>query len=147
MVNHGVEPGDRASFLTSLPYQLALAACDAEAAFDVSRTSLSPTVAALMQRIDVRADPALLAAYPARWPARIVVTTREGTRAHTVEAVPGDPERPLAEAQLREKFSRLTAWCGEDMLFERARAVFDSAPGQLMASLDRLAERAKATAT
>lgn len=144
MVNHGVEPGDRASFLTSLPYQLALAARDADAAFDVTQTSLAPAVTELMQRIEVDADPALLADYPARWPARVVVTTPKGVKAHTVVAVPGDPERPLTEMQLRAKFLRLTAWCRGDALFERARAIFDSGPALLMASLDQLAERAKA---
>ena len=142
MVNHGVQPGDRASFLTSLPYQMALAARDPDAAFDIAQGALRPAVSELMQRIKVSADPSLLADYPSRWPARVVVSTPQGERSCTITAVPGDPDRPLTEAQGRDKFLRLVSSCGGDMaLFERACAVFDDGPLQLLHAIDEIAKQ------
>ncbi len=66
MVDHGVTNGDRLSHLTSLPYQVALAALAPEARFDVQQTpaSIAPEVRALMEKVKVEADEALLEHYP-----------------------------------------------------------------------------------
>jgi hypothetical protein len=55
MIDHGVEPGDRASHLTSVQYHLALAACDPEALLDVghSPAALSADVQDFMGRTSV----------------------------------------------------------------------------------------------
>lgn len=145
MVNHGVQVGDRASFLTSLPYQMALAAFDPDTAVDISQGALRPAVSALMQRIKVSGDPALLDGYPSRWPARVVLSAPQGERAHAVAIIPGDPERPLTETQLRAKFLHLTsASGGTDSLFDCARAIFDDGPAQLMAGIEEMAMAVKA---
>lgn len=108
MTDHGVVSGDRASHLTSLPYHLAIAACDADAEFDISQSppSLPAPVRDFMAKVTVVADPALLAHYPAAWPARLVVRTAAGARERLVLHVPGDPARPLSEAELAGKFRR-----------------------------------------
>ena len=111
MIDHGVVPGDRASFLTSLPYQMAAAALAPAALDDLSQTraaAMEP-VTALMQRIKVVADDALLAGYPASWTARVTVTASAGEHERAVSHVPGDPARPFDEAAVKSKFARFAA--------------------------------------
>jgi 2-methylcitrate dehydratase PrpD len=109
MVDHGVATGDRASFLTSLPYRLALAALAPHEAFDVAQApaDVPDRIRAFMDHVAVVADETLLAEFPARWPARIELTTSSGGAGRTVTDVPGDPARPFDRHAVREKFSRL----------------------------------------
>ena len=128
MIDHGVTAADRASHLTSVTYQMALAALAPEAAYALSPAAaapLSPQLAAFMARIQVRADDALLrAGYPARWAAHVTVTARTGRRQHAVADVPGDPSRPFGEAEVRDKFVRVLAPL---MDAARAEAMFATA--------------------
>jgi 2-methylcitrate dehydratase PrpD len=109
MIDHGVAAGDRASYLTSLPYQMARAVEAPDTALDPSEPPTAPAagIAALMAKVTVAADESLLAGYPKAWPARVSVTTPSGRVERTVAHVPGDPERPLDDAALRAKFQRL----------------------------------------
>jgi len=106
MINHGITPGDRASFLTSLLYQLALSALQPAwlASLDLAAEAPLSLLQAFMARVKVVADEALLADYPARWPARIVVETVSGRRELHVDYIPGDPERPFTQADVETKF-------------------------------------------
>jgi 2-methylcitrate dehydratase PrpD len=109
MINHGVKAEDRASFMTSLPYQMAVALLDPDAQFALSPPSAMPppAVQSLMSRITVVADNALLPHYPAEWQARVSVATSRGRWEKLVHHVPGDPARPMDPANLKEKFDRL----------------------------------------
>ncbi len=111
MIAHGVRAGDRAAHLTSLPYQMAVAALAPDRQLDLfpGDRPVAPAVAAFMDRIAVVPDDTLMADYPSRWPARVTVKTGQGERGLTVTEVPGDPGRPLTEAALKEKFHRLVA--------------------------------------
>jgi 2-methylcitrate dehydratase PrpD len=102
--------GDRASFLTSLPYRLALAALAPHAASDVGQapTRVPDDVRAFMDRVAVGPDEALLSSFPSQWPARIEVLTSSGGYERTVTDVPGDPARPFDANAVREKFRRLS---------------------------------------
>jgi 2-methylcitrate dehydratase PrpD len=113
MIEHGVKPGDRGSYMKSLPYQMAIAALQPESRFDVSpaKTPSDPLMD-FMKRITVVGDQALMARYPREWPARIIVETRDGPREHAVTAVPGEPGRPLTIPELASKFDRLAAAAG-----------------------------------
>jgi 2-methylcitrate dehydratase PrpD len=54
-------------------------------------------------------DPALDALFPARWPARVQLTLRDGrTLEAYVEYPKGDPENPLSDEELETKFHALT---------------------------------------
>lgn len=112
MINHGVTPGDRASHLTSLPYRLALAACDPDGLYDIacSPVSVSERVRAFMQKISMTADETLLTHYPKAWPARLVVHTSDGTHERLVMHIPGDPQRPFDAARVMEKFHRIAGF-------------------------------------
>ena len=111
MIDHGVIAGDRASHLTSVQYQMALAACQPDNVYGLAQSprDLSPVLRSFMARITIDGDDKLLAAYPDAWPARIAVTTPAGPRHADVMHVPGDPERPFDWAQLTEKFRRVVS--------------------------------------
>lgn len=68
-----------------------------------------PSIRALMDRIVVEPDPEFDADFPGRRRARVIVTTRDGSR-HTVvrNTRRGDPDDPLTDAELRAKFEDLT---------------------------------------
>jgi len=63
----------------------------------------------LMDKIILNADPELDRTYPAKWPARVEITLNDG-RALTgsVDYPKGDPEHPLSQRELRQKFENLT---------------------------------------
>jgi 2-methylcitrate dehydratase PrpD len=109
MIDHGTRIGDRASFLTSLPYRLALAALAPHTIWDVGQApaEVPDRIRAFMDRVAVVPDEALLSNFPSRWPARIEVMTSSGRHERTVTDVPGDPARPFDANAVREKFHRL----------------------------------------
>jgi 2-methylcitrate dehydratase PrpD len=112
MLDHGVKTGDRASFLTSLPYQMALAAVAPDDAFDVAQSpaEVPEPIAALMAKVTVTQNERLLARYPKVWPAHIRVATVAGeVHEKEVEYVPGDVRRPFGVEEVRQKFRRFAA--------------------------------------
>ena len=142
MVDHGVVPRDRTSCLTSVAYQMALAAIDPDATLDTTQTpeKLPEAITGLMAKISVNADEDLARHYPHSWPARVVVTTPSGKRERLVLHVPGDPERPLDELQVAAKFWRLTTRVlGEraaENLLRRCLAALDEGPRGLLEAID-----------
>jgi len=104
MVAHGVTAGERVSHLTSIPYQLALAALAPESRFDVRQNpaEISRELRGFMQKVKVEADESLLDHYPEAWPARIAIGAQERLATH----VPGDPQRPWTERDVLAKFER-----------------------------------------
>lgn len=69
-----------------------------------------PTIAAFLPRVAVRVDPALTAAYPAAWPARLVVTLEDGRVLRGGGDIPrGNAENPAPLAELRAKARGLIA--------------------------------------
>ena len=112
MLDHGVKAGDRASHLTSLPYQLALAALMPEAMFDVGQSpaAIPEPVAALMAKVMVTQNERLLARYPKVWPAHVRVATASGAvHEREVEHIPGDIRAPFDARQVNDKFRRFVA--------------------------------------
>jgi 2-methylcitrate dehydratase PrpD len=108
MINHGIIEDDRASYLTSLPYCMAVAAAAPQLALDVqqSETELPPALHAFMQKITVLPDNDLLTDYPRRWPARVHVVAGSTVHERLVTDVPGDPARAFNRVDVRTKFFR-----------------------------------------
>ena len=103
----------RTDRLISLPYLLSLAA-HAPAELDDFARSLAPdaTMTRFMQSVEVRADDQLTSLFPRYWPASVRIDLRGGgSRQMLVRAAPGDPSRPLGEAEILAKFTRLLAGC------------------------------------
>jgi 2-methylcitrate dehydratase PrpD len=142
MINHGVTPGDRFSHLTSLQYQMAVAALTPDEAYSLSGPSgsVSPALSSFMARVQVRAEEGLMAAgYPQAWPAHVTVTAA-GRHERTVTHVPGDPARAFSQADLKDKFTRVV---GPMLGQERAEAAFSEAmtatdrPGDVLRLIDQ----------
>ncbi len=116
MIAHRAAPGNRSSTLVSAGYQIALALLHPEAACDVARSALpfGEDVAALMDRVSVTADasPALMAHFPARFPAAVTVTTANRLHERRIVESPGDPGRRLDDAALLGKIARVLAAAG-----------------------------------
>jgi 2-methylcitrate dehydratase PrpD len=108
MIDHGVKGGDRASQLTSVQYRMAAAALAGHFKEDVGQSpvGLLPPLRDFMTKIKVAADESLLADYPRRWPARVIVHAGAARYERLVTDVPGDPARSFDRAQVREKFVR-----------------------------------------
>jgi 2-methylcitrate dehydratase PrpD len=93
----------------------------------------------------VEADDELLRHYPASWPAKVQVSASGGKRERLATHVPGDAQRPFGEAQVAEKFRRLSA----AVLSERAAGDLlrlslsalgkDSRQGSLLGKVERAA--------
>ena len=143
MIDHGVVSGDRASHLTSVGYQMALAAFAPEGALDVKEApkAISEKIRIFMSRVTVKADEDLLGHYPKSWPARLVVSVPLGRQEKLVLHVPGDPERPFDEPQVSKKFRRVTApisgKLGANALLSHSLAVLDGSPKALLAEIER----------
>jgi len=145
MIDHGVAPGERTSYLTSVSYQMALAAFEPDASIDVSqvRGVLPREIEQFMAKISVVPDEDLLRYFPQSWPALLLAETRRGGRERLVLHVPGDPERPFDEFQVAAKFWRLTEpligeLSAEDALrLSLAALDGDSGPATLIKAIDR----------
>ena len=112
MIDHGVVAGDRASHLTSLPYQIALAVHAPDAMSDIAQSpaEVPAAVRALMSNVTMEADDTLLVAgYPARWSAVVVVETPAGKRERMTSTVPGDPAQAWSRTDIDAKLARYIA--------------------------------------
>ncbi|MGD9040939.1 MAG: MmgE/PrpD family protein [Desulfobacteraceae bacterium] len=68
-----------------------------------------PELLQLMEQIEIHSDPQLSLQYPAKWPARVEIITRDGKSLRGSSDYPkGDPENPLEERDVIEKFRDLT---------------------------------------
>jgi 2-methylcitrate dehydratase PrpD len=92
-----------------LPFCAAVAVLDGEvvpASFS-ARQLKRADLREFMERVKVQEDPALTAAFPARWSSAVSVELADGTRHATrVEVPKGDPANPLAADDLAAKFLR-----------------------------------------
>ena len=102
MIDHGVMSGERTSHLTSVQYQIALAAFGSDAVFDVKQAlaQLPAEICAFMSKVKVEGDDTLLTLDPVGWAARVEVTAASGKLEKQITCIPGDPRRPFDEAQV-----------------------------------------------
>jgi 2-methylcitrate dehydratase PrpD len=69
-----------------------------------------PDLLTLMGRIIVDSDPEISRRYPRKWPARVEIFLRDGRHLTDASDYPkGDPENPLSDEEVIEKFKRLTS--------------------------------------
>jgi 2-methylcitrate dehydratase PrpD len=94
----------------SLPYVLAHALIHGSVrldAFEAQRMA-EPAIRALMQRVRLKADPQLSAAFPLQRAARVSIVAKDGRRLeHFAPCRKGDPEAPLSDAEINAKFDEL----------------------------------------
>lgn len=83
-----------------------------------------PEVAAFRDRVAMRLDPEVDAAYPARWIGKVTVRTKDGrTFEARVDDPKGDPGNTLSRAEIEDKAQRLAAYCDGASRDEMARAI------------------------
>jgi 2-methylcitrate dehydratase PrpD len=119
----------------SVPYCCAVAALDRQVGqpqFAQERVTRED-VQRLLANSEVVADPALNELYPAKFPARVTVTTHDGRRYTEMRDYPkGDPQEPLTIAEIEAKFldnvsGRFDAATSRNII-ARVRALGDSGP-------------------
>jgi 2-methylcitrate dehydratase len=105
-------PKDRETADHSFPYCIAVAMLDGDcgpAQFTPEKLA-DPAVRELMARIELTTDPELTAAFPESFGTAIKVTMRSGEIFESIcRTPPGHPRNPLSDAQIEDKFRRLSA--------------------------------------
>ena len=99
MIDHGVTAGDRFSHLTSVQYQMAVAALAPDAGLRLERTggaARRPRCRPSWRASRFGRRRGSSRRLSAGWPAHVTVT-RLGPARATVNHVPGDPARPFGE--------------------------------------------------
>jgi 2-methylcitrate dehydratase PrpD len=139
MIDHGVTPGDRASYLTSLPYNMAVAAVAPQLADALSPNAddVPAAVPNFISKISIEADESLLAGYPREWAAHVTVTTPSGSREKRVASVPGDPTQPFGEAEVTAKFLRFVALVIGQGEASTLLGALDQAPATVLELVER----------
>jgi 2-methylcitrate dehydratase PrpD len=110
-VAHYEEPRTPAEGRFSLKYVVASALTHGSvrlAAFEPGRLN-DPATRALMKRTSVSLDPQLDAAFPRQRAARVAIRARGRREEHLQPTRVGDPDAPLSDAQLEEKYLELSA--------------------------------------
>ena len=119
------EPQTPAEARFSLKYVVATALTHGDvrfAAFEPARIRNTET-RDLMRRIELAVDPELDATFPIQRAARVTITTRDGRNETFLQPTRiGDPEAPLSDRQLEEKFIECT---GSVLGRERTRKLLD----------------------
>ena len=110
MIDRTAFPVARQDSLSNVRYSFALAVAAPERLLDVHRNELvdTPRIRALMAKVEVAIDPALDAAYPRDWPARVTVTAGDGSvHERTVMRPFGDPGTGFGWDAATEKFAAI----------------------------------------
>ena len=141
MLDHGIEANDRLSRLTSMPFQIAIAALDPGTAFNVGQTSaVSDVVSTFMEKVGVAADENLMEGFPMRLRGVVRIRVNGVWHEHETLDVPGDPAKPFDEHAIREKFHRVSGLSVDacDALIAEALDVIDGnvAPAKLLKSVE-----------
>jgi len=115
MIDRPALPANRIESMLSVQYQIGLAAFAPATLDDALRESLphDTRIAALMQKVQVRADDGLGAQFPRVWGSRVTLEPRAGAPT-TVEvlAPPGSGTRALAWPDLNAKLERVLGASG-----------------------------------
>jgi 2-methylcitrate dehydratase PrpD len=133
-VAHYENPSSAAEARFSLKYVVASALAHGAvrlAAFEPARLA-DPLTRALMAKIDASLDPELDAAFPAQRAARVAIQARGRREQHLQPTRVGDPDAPLSDRQLDEKYLELAApVIGEAKAREELARLWGLRPGAL----------------
>jgi 2-methylcitrate dehydratase PrpD len=102
-------PENRLSSITSIRYQLALAAFYEDDLFDVERKVLrnEARVRAFMEKVRIVADDRLTAMYPKKWSGRIALKVGGSRLEQEVLSPKGDSDQPMTWEDVEEKAKKL----------------------------------------
>ena len=110
MIDRPGFPEDRLGSITSIRYQLALAAFYEEDLFDVERKVLrdEKKVHAFMQKIHVSPSDSMTAIYPKKWPGKISLRVDGKRYEHEVMSPRGDSDQPMTWEDIEQETKRIT---------------------------------------
>jgi len=108
MIDRGTFPDDRLASITSVQYQLALAAFFEEDLYDSERKALRDTeqVRTFMKKVHVAPSPDLTTFFPRKWPGRITLRISGERFEHEVLAPKGDADDPMTWEEVERKWKR-----------------------------------------
>ena len=108
-LNNLADPATPESGQYSVPYSMAIAAVLGEDALSPTTSEClhHPDIVKLAKKIEVIHDQSMDSAFPLNSPARVFVTTANGTFEAFVEVLWGDPDRPLSRQDLIGKLKTL----------------------------------------
>jgi len=112
MIDRAAPPTQRIESMIGVQHQFALATYAPQVLDDALRRSVStpPAFAALMAKVEVRADDALDAQFPRKWGSRVTVRLRSGEeRTREVLDSDGGAARPLDLEGIKRKYARIFA--------------------------------------
>ncbi|HUQ52494.1 MAG TPA: hypothetical protein VM692_09750, partial [Gammaproteobacteria bacterium] len=112
MIDRAAPPTQRIESMIAVQHQFALAVFAPQVLDDALRRAVStpPAFAALMAKIEVRADEALDAHFPRKWGGRVTVRFGSGEeRTREVLDPDGSAARPLDLAAIARKYARVFA--------------------------------------
>ena len=112
MVDRAAPPAQRIESMIAVQHQIALATFAPQVLDDALRRSVStpPAFAALMAKVEVRADEGLDAYFPRKWGGRVTVRLRSGEeRTREMLDPDGGAARPLDLAAIKSKYARIFA--------------------------------------
>jgi 2-methylcitrate dehydratase PrpD len=104
----------------------------------------NPAIRAIMPKVTVELDPELADAYPAKRAAKVRVALADGRELHRYQPTrKGDPDAPLSDAELSEKFRELCApviGAGPAEALLESLWTSEAVPGALPAAVRQAAE-------
>jgi 2-methylcitrate dehydratase PrpD len=123
MIDKGGFPEDRLASITSVQYQLALAAFYEEDLYDSERNTLRDVdkVHALMKKVRVSASSSLTAIYPRKWPGKISLTVEGKRYEQEVLSPKGDADQPMTWDDVDRKLKLATRRTVEPKRIDRLR--------------------------
>jgi 2-methylcitrate dehydratase PrpD len=109
MIDRPGLPDDRLGSITSVRYQLALAAFFEDDLFDIERRVLrkEEKVDTFMQKIRVIPSDAFTAMYPGKWPGKVVLRVGGKRYEHEVLSPKGDEDQPMTWEDAKQKAKRI----------------------------------------
>ena len=105
-------PGTRETADHSLPYIIAAALIDGTISADsfAEERLYDPRITHLMGCMELREVPAFTELHPVKWPCRIVITLKDGTKREAyTEYFKGHAKNPMTDAEVETKFRTLTS--------------------------------------
>ena len=110
VIDRPTPTSNRLDSISSVQYQIALAAIKPEALLDLEREELfqTETILSLIKKVKVVGDVELSKLFPATWPARLTVKANGQVWTKEMFYPPGDHRNPLDRDALRKKFYRAT---------------------------------------
>lgn len=99
----------------SMPFSVALAICEGSAGMEMFTEEMltDEVIQAVAKKVTVSEDERLSALVPVKRASVLTVTMNDGrTFSHRVDYPKGEPENPLTEQELEQKFVSLTAYAG-----------------------------------